>query len=429
MKNNNTNGAALAANMGYVGSSPSALGVDGESVLIEQPASEAAVAWPPGNGEMAARVRAFDWASTPLGPSAGWPDSLRTTVEIVLAGGFPMVALWGPDLVQIYNDGYRIVMGPKHPEGLGQPTRDCWPEVWDVNAPIYERVRAGETLSFEDALFRVDRDGGVADAWFTLSYSPLRDQAAVAGVLVIVSETTERVRASMAAHESEERHVFLLRLTDALRPLTDARQVVARATQMLGDYMQADRCFIAEMDRDGVNLDVYEEHLRPGASSVIGHHNFDSFGVFVSPELSRGNILAVEDIATLDLTEAERAHYAAVGIAAYLLIPLVRDGWFAACLAVNHQTPHKWSEADRAVTRQVADRTWAAVERARVEAALRESEALQRIAMDSGGMGAWLWDLRAGLIRGDPAFLALYGVAAHRRTDAPAGVHRADVAG
>lgn len=57
---------------------------------------------------------------------------------MLVVHGFPMVVLWGPDLIQIYNDGYRIIMGDKHPAGLGQPNRACWPEVWSINGPIYK---------------------------------------------------------------------------------------------------------------------------------------------------------------------------------------------------------------------------------------------------------------------------------------------------
>lgn len=84
-----------------------------------------AQAWPAGNGEMAGLIRRRDWRPTVLGPIEAWPQSLRTTVDIVLASGLPMVALYGPDLLQIYNDRYRDLMGARHPGGLGQPTRDC----------------------------------------------------------------------------------------------------------------------------------------------------------------------------------------------------------------------------------------------------------------------------------------------------------------
>jgi PAS domain S-box-containing protein len=177
-----------------------------------------------GDGEMAARCRAVEWAATPLGSVEGWPAALRTAAAVVVAAGFPTVLLWGPDLVQIYNDGYRAIMGAKHPTGLGQPTRECWPEVWHLNAPVYERVRAGETVRFEDALYPITRGqgphpGALEDAWFTLAYSPVRDDAgAVGGVLVTAVETTAHVvgRAAMAERQRLEARLRGVLLETAL---------------------------------------------------------------------------------------------------------------------------------------------------------------------------------------------------------------------
>lgn len=159
--------------------------------------------WPIGNGELAGLVRGLDWAGTPLGPISGWRQSLRTAVELALACRFPMVVLWGDDLIQIYNDGYCDLMQDKHPKGLGQPTQACWPEVWHINQPIYARVRAGETVTIEDGLYPIRRKGHLENAYFTLCYSPLRDEsAAIAGILVTVFETTERVQADLAKAEA-----------------------------------------------------------------------------------------------------------------------------------------------------------------------------------------------------------------------------------
>ncbi|HZG42558.1 MAG TPA: PAS domain-containing protein [Longimicrobium sp.] len=177
-----------------------------EAPEAERPSAGAPYATFPGEGEMAARWRALDWAATPLGPVQAWSPRLRAAAELALDAALPMVLLWGSELVQLYNDGYRALMGGKHPAGLGQPTRECWPEVWHLNAPIYERVRAGESVLLEDALFPTTRSGTMDDAWFTLSYSPVRDEdGTVAGVLVTVAETTVQVRARGAREAERER--------------------------------------------------------------------------------------------------------------------------------------------------------------------------------------------------------------------------------
>ena len=70
-------------------------------------------------GEMGALVGARDWGSSPLGPVAGWPQSLRSSLSICLSSRFPAFVFWGPDLVQLYNDSFVPVLGAKHPVALG----------------------------------------------------------------------------------------------------------------------------------------------------------------------------------------------------------------------------------------------------------------------------------------------------------------------
>jgi hypothetical protein len=96
-----------------------------------------------GGGEMRARCRALDWATTPLGAVDAWPQSLRTAAATALGAGFPAMLLCGPELVQPYNDAYARLLGAGHPSALGQPTRACWPEAWDVTAPDLRAGRGG----------------------------------------------------------------------------------------------------------------------------------------------------------------------------------------------------------------------------------------------------------------------------------------------
>jgi len=165
-----------------------------------------------GEGEMRARCRSLDWGRTPLGAVARWPLSLRTIAATVLANGFPCIVLWGPELVQLYNDAYIPILGVKHPWGLGLPTRVCWPEAWAFNEPIYARVLAGETVTLEDQSYRLLRRGADAppdEAYITISYAPVRDEAgAVGGVFITLFETTPRVRARRA----EQRAARILEL-------------------------------------------------------------------------------------------------------------------------------------------------------------------------------------------------------------------------
>jgi len=131
-------------------------------------------------GEMAGLVAAKDWARTPLGARETWSPSLELMVATILASQFPMAVRWGRDFIQIYNDGYRPILGEKHPDALGRPYREAWPETQPLLASLHEAILAGERGAFfsEDLALRIRRRGPeVEEAYFTISYSPIPTSA------------------------------------------------------------------------------------------------------------------------------------------------------------------------------------------------------------------------------------------------------------
>ena len=153
-----------------------------------------------GPGEMRALCRARDWATTPLGPVAAWPPSLRSIVRMLLASRFPMFLFWGPHLVQFYNDAYRpsLAQGGRHPMALGARGPEFWTEIWDIIGPQIEQVMAGgEATWHEDQLVPILRNERIEEVYWTYTYGPaFDDDGNVAGVLVVCQETTARVLAA-----------------------------------------------------------------------------------------------------------------------------------------------------------------------------------------------------------------------------------------
>jgi len=154
-----------------------------------------AAAWLAGGGQMGARIRSLDWASTPLGPTAAWPQSLRSAVSFLLPSKAQICLFWGPELIKLYNDAYIPVLGHKHPGVLGRPGREVWSEIWDVLGPLLQGVVAtGEAFRATDHPFYLERHGFTEETYFDVSYDPVRDETGrVGGVFCIVSETTGRV--------------------------------------------------------------------------------------------------------------------------------------------------------------------------------------------------------------------------------------------
>ncbi|EYB68110.1 hypothetical protein DEIPH_ctg026orf0002 [Deinococcus phoenicis] len=200
---------------------------------------------PPAPLTMRARVAAFDWSRTPLGPRDAWPQSLRTVVDLVLSSAISTSVLWGDDLIQIYNDAYARVLGPRHPDALGQPVLEVWPETRAVIEPLYTGVRRGETFSFENQRYVLERSGFPEETYFTYCYSPIRDDhAEVGGVLVTGVETTAQV---LGARRAEVRLDSSTRLAGAAT-VADLRHLV-ETTEPVPDlpfvelYLRGDEAF------------------------------------------------------------------------------------------------------------------------------------------------------------------------------------------
>jgi PAS domain S-box-containing protein len=157
-----------------------------------------------GGGEMGDRIRAKDWSSTPIGTPDQWPQSLRTSVNILLNSQLPMFVWWGKELTTIYNDAYSIVAGEKHPDLLGKSGQEGWAEIWPDLDPLVKSVFSGTATWSEDQVLYINRYGYVEETYFTFSYSPVTDEGgAVAGLFCACIETTEKVLAARKIQESE----------------------------------------------------------------------------------------------------------------------------------------------------------------------------------------------------------------------------------
>jgi PAS domain S-box-containing protein len=217
-------------------------------------------------GEMAGRIRAFDWSRTDLGPLQAWSASLCSAVQLMLASPLPMVMLWGRAGYMIYNDAYSEFAGGRHPYLLGSPVELGWPEVADFNRHVVDTCLAGGTLSFRNKELVLLRDGVPEDVWMDLYYSPVaNDDGIPAGVMAMVVETTEfvhserRRQAAEAAYRADNERVRLALNAGALLGsfVWDVKNNVLSADERFA------RTFSYPPDQDLSNLplDVTEAHI------------------------------------------------------------------------------------------------------------------------------------------------------------------------
>jgi PAS domain S-box-containing protein len=168
-----------------------------------------------GGGEMGAIMRNHDWTGSSLSAPETWSQPLRTAVRFMLNTGHPMYIWWGAEGACLYNDAYRVSIGPeRHPGSLGRPVREVWAEIWDIIGPQFEQVMAGGPPTWhENQLVPITRHGRREDVYWTYSYGPIDDPDAangIGGVLVVCTETTATVLAERerAAQAERQRRLF-----------------------------------------------------------------------------------------------------------------------------------------------------------------------------------------------------------------------------
>ena len=596
-------------------------------------------AWPVGSGAMAARIRAHDWSRTPLGPSAGWPQSLRTMVDAILGMPGPAAIRWGPQHVEIYNDAFVAVARERHPALLGKPASIGWADCFEEVSVLLSAAMAGQATQLADHVAVIDGPAGPEERIFDADWSPLRDEAgAVAGVLQTLAETTARHRTEAALRESEgrlaaafatvpvglavigvdgrittanqgyrhflpggvmpsrdpevvgrwrawdaagrplapddfpgaralrgehvvpghdmlyatddgrevwtrvaavpicdaagritaqasvisdiddakrtadalrdsearyrslfqsiddgyalieflpdepgkprdfrfvevnaafeeqtgnrnvtgrlgseinpgddavwieafgdvvrsaaskrfeihhrqterwynvfatpvgdaesrqvcvifadttdrkereRRQAFQLTLSDALRPLADTGEITEAATRLLGQELAASRVYYVQWPAGTDYGEITRDYATPGTASLAARYPIEAFRSAYD-KLGEGRTWIVGDNAVADIGETERQYHAAAGVIAWVDVPLIKRGRVEAALCVVQDRPRAWSAAEIALIDESAERVWAAVERARVETALRESEEKYRTLFETMGQG------------------------------------------
>ena len=232
-----------------------------------------------GGGEMGERIRKKDWDKTKVGNIENWPQSLYTTLSIILNSKFPMFLWWGPELICFYNDAYRPSLGMegKHPSILGQRAEDAWPEIWDTIKPLIDQVvETDESIWREDQLIPIYRNGKIEDVYWTFSYSPVKDESGyTAGVLVTCNETTQKIQILEEIKEREAQLNFTINAagmgTWDFNPITDKFSINARLKKWLGFSPDSQISLpemlsrITESDREKVTNSI-ENVLKQGSA-------------------------------------------------------------------------------------------------------------------------------------------------------------------
>ena len=183
-----------------------------------------------GDSQMASLIRRHDWAATPLGALAGWPETLTSTVNLVLSAAFPMQLLWGPEMILFYNDAFLPQLADKHPAALGERAKTVWSEAWPlVEFQLSQVLAHGEITRLESVLIPAWRHGVLVDVYWDYSYSPIYGPSGkVEGILNISQDVTAKVVAEQRLRASEARALRILQSIGDAVIVTDAEAHVTR---------------------------------------------------------------------------------------------------------------------------------------------------------------------------------------------------------
>lgn len=336
---------------------------------------------------MSARIRAFDWSATPLGPVADWPASLGLATNICTHSSFPIALYWGPELRLIYNDAWAPFAGERHPGVLGKPAREVWTDIWNILGPQLDQVIAtGRGFAASEQMLPLVRDGAARETFWNYSLDPIFDEAGtLVGIFHHASEITKSV--------IDGRRLSLqVTLADRIRALTRPEDVKAAAAALLGNYLGAARVGFAEIDEAQDMITVTSEWtLDPEEPKLLGRtgplSNLPEEGIAY---LRTGKVLALPDVN--DFSRGSNANEQAFsgGLArAVISVPLVRHGKLRTLMFVHEPHAREWKPSEAAMARDVAERSWAAVERAESEQRLRDSEDHYRHAVELNPQVSW----------------------------------------
>ena len=227
-----------------------------------------------GGGKMGELIRAYDWEKTSLGRPETWPQSLKTCVRIMLTSRQPIWIGWGKDLIKLYNDPYKDIVGGMHPWALGQPASAVWKNIWEDIEPLLKTVMEKDEGTYvESQLLIMDRNGYLEETYYTFSYTPIPgDQGGTAGMICANTDDTARIIG--------ERRLRTLRdLGKSLAKMQTVADVYENALKILEDNQKdfpfavlykadnegstAQAIAYSGIDKDQVNVPSHVDLLNP----------------------------------------------------------------------------------------------------------------------------------------------------------------------
>lgn len=300
-----------------------------------------------------------------------------------------------------------------------------------------EDLKRGETVVFEDAEtdprtasgaaalkaisaqavvnMPVTEHGGIV-ALLYLNHATRRawtddEIALISEVAQRTRTAVERLRAEQALRENAERLIFLDRLGKETALATEADELMAVATRILGEHLGVSICAYADMEPDQDHFTIRGDWSAAGSPSIVGYYSLADFGRLAVSRLGAGLPLVINDN-RLELLPHEAKTFQDIGISATICMPLVKQDRLTALMAIHDKNPRRWTQREEALLSEVTERCWAHIERVRSQATARASEERLRLATQAASIGTWDFDPATRQLRWDDRCKYLFGLPA-----------------
>ncbi|WP_337270897.1 PAS domain-containing sensor histidine kinase [Oryzifoliimicrobium ureilyticus] len=334
-------------------------------------------------------------------------DKYRTLFEGIDEGFCVLEILYGADGAP--RDCLYVQVNPAFLRQTGQrdPTGKLGSEYAPASAPTWLAtydavVRSGDPVRFEQ--YHPD-----SDRWYSV-YACVIGERGSRLVASVFADITERKRAEILARQRGERQAFLLRLSDTLRALADEREIERTALGLIASHIGADRVYITGLDYGRGESHVTAEYRREDLAPMVGNYRHVDFSEGIRH--ITGSTLVVQYIEDGTLSDAVRQSLKTVHVRALICLGLgagEKDMFWA--LTAATATTRAWTDNEIQLIEEATERTWTAIERARSETALRDSEARFQQFAKASAAGMWIRDAETlAMEYVSPAIARIYGV-------------------
>lgn len=197
-------------------------------------------------------------------------------------------------------------------------------------------------------------------------------------VAVLFRDITDRKR-------TEANLAFLAETSADFAPLLSAEEIMERVGKRLADFLNLSRCNFSIVDEEADLIEcIYAWRRDDSMPNLFGAHRISAF---LNEEGRRhyaaGKLSVINDTRTNSMLNPKLEMWDELGFGSIVDAPYLKDGCWKFLLTIARSSSGEWRSDEVELIRELAERIYIRIERARAEEALRDSEEKYRSLFNS----------------------------------------------